>query len=285
MNYVYQDALVNTCWLEQHINSTNLKIVDATYFLPNDKRNAFEKFSDRHIPGSIFFNIDEICNKEVNLPHMLPRPEDFSLQVGKLGIGTDDKVIVYDSLGGFMAACRVWWMFRVFGHEDVAVLNGGLPKWINEKRPTTTSKVEPREQFFSSKINSCLVKSMSQIVKNIDKKEFQIIDARSPRRFSGVEPEPRPTKKSGHIPNSINLPFTNLLNPEKHYTFKSAKEIRAAFKEVGVDVNGSITSSCGSGVTAAVLSLALYLIGNKKTAIYDGSWAEWGDQPDARIVT
>jgi thiosulfate/3-mercaptopyruvate sulfurtransferase len=215
---------------------------------------------------------------------MLPRPENFSLQVSKLGLGNDDRIIIYDSSGGFMAACRVWWMFRIFGHENVAVLNGGLPKWLHERRSTTKVEVIPEKQFFYTKTNPKIVKNLSQIIENIDKNEFQVIDARALGRYCGNEPEPRPTKKVGHIPGSFNIPFTAVLNPKKHFTFKSAGQIQAVFEEVGVDINKSITTSCGSGVTAAVLTLALYLIGSNEVAIYDGSWAEWGDHPDTKVA-
>ena len=284
MEYVNSDALVSTSWLEKYINSPDLNIVDATYFLPNDERNAAKNYALVHIPGAVFFNINEICDSKVNLPHMLPSPEKFSFQVSKLGLGDGNRIVVYDSSGGFMAACRVWWMFRIFGHMDVAVLNGGLPKWIHEKRPISKAEVKPKEKYFSAKINYKLVKNISHILENIVKKEFQVIDARSQGRYNGNDPEPRPTKKVGHIPGSINLPFPVLLNPQNYFTFKSADAIRAAFDDFGIDINKPIITSCGSGVTAAVITFALYLIGNNEGAIYDGSWAEWGDHPHTKVV-
>ncbi len=283
MNYMNNDALVSTQWLEQHMNSSNLKIIDATYFLPNDNRNSIDSYSQCHIPGAVFFNIDKICDTATQLPHMLPSQEVFSSLVGKLGISNNNLIIVYDRSGGYMAACRVWWMFKIFGSKNVAVLNGGLPKWIDEKRSTTNFKTEPEEQIFYSNFNHNLVKNLSQVYENIDKDEFQVIDARSEGRFCGFDTEPRPTKKVGHIPGSFNLPFINLLKPEEHFTFKSASEIQATFEQIGVNFNKPITTTCGSGVTAAVLTFALYLIGYRETAIYDGSWAEWGDHQATKV--
>ena len=285
MKYESSDSLVSTSWLEQHLGSPEISIVDATYYLPNDERNAEENYRIRHIPGAVFFNINKICDNTVNLPHMLPSPEEFSSQVSKLGLGDGKRIVVYDSSGGFLAACRVWWMFRIFGHKDVAVLDGGLPKWNHEKRPISKDEVKPQEQHFSAKINYKLVKNVSQMLKNMNRKKFQVIDARTPRRYNGTEPEPRPTKKVGHIPGSINLPFPVLLNPKDHFTFKSADAIQSAFNDLGIDINKPIVASCGSGVTAAVITFALYLIGNAEGAIYDGSWAEWGDHPATKVVS
>jgi len=285
MEYVNPAALVSTSWLEQHMSSPEISIVDATYYLPNDERNAAKNYALRHIPGAVFFNIDEICDSTVDLPHMLPSPEKFSSRVGKLGLGNRNRIVVYDSSGGFMAACRVWWMFRIFGHMDVAVLDGGLPKWNHEKRPINKVEARPQEQYFSAKINCNMVKNVSQMLENIERKKFQVVDARSPRRYCGEDLEPRPTEKVGHIPGSVNVPFTVLLNPRKHFTFKSADEIQAAFDEVGLNVNKSIAVSCGSGVTAAVITFALYLIGNDEVAVYDGSWAEWGNHPETEVAS
>ena len=285
MEYVNSDALVSTSWLEQHMGSPEVRIVDATYYLQNDERNAAENYALRHIPGSVFFNIDEICDSTVDLPHMLPSPEKFSLRVRKLGLGDGNRIVVYDSSGGFMAACRVWWMFRMFGHMDVAVLDGGLPKWDHEKRPVSNDKPSPQKQHFSAKKNHKLVKNISQMLKNLEIKKFQVIDARTPGRYKGNDPEPRPTKKVGHIPGSINLPFPVLLNPKDNFTFKTADAIRAAFDDVKIDINKPIAASCGSGVTAAVITFALYLIGNAEGAIYDGSWAEWGNHAETKVVS
>jgi len=283
MNYVNPDALVSTEWLEKHLNAPDVHIIDATYYLPNDERDGAEEYSYRHIPGAVFFDIDDICNSDIELPHMLPGPGKFSSRVRKLGLGDGCRIVVYDSSGGFMAACRVWWMFRVFGHTDIVVLNGGLFKWMKEKRPVNDEEVIPRPRHFSASMNNMLVKTMSQMMKNVETQEFQVIDARSTSRFDGVDHEPNPTKKRGHIPGSINLPFTSLLNAKDNFTFKMADEIQAAFDEAGVDIGKPIAATCGSGVTAAVTAFALNLLGHDETAVYDGSWAQWGDHPDTPV--
>ena len=283
MDYVNPDALVSTAWLEQHLAAPDVRIVDATYYLPGDERNAVENYALRHIPGAVYFNIDEICDSDVDLPHMLPSSEKFSSKVRKLGLGDGNRIIVYDSAGGYMAACRVWWMFRIFGHKDVAVLDGGLPKWEHEKRPVNDDEVRPQERHFSACMNNTLVKNVSQMIKNIESQKFQVLDARTPGRYSGNDPEPRPTKKGGHIPGSHSVPFPAVLNPRENFIFRSAAEIKAAFDGAKIDMKKPIAASCGSGITAAVITFALYLIGNDEVAVYDGSWAEWGDHPDTPV--
>ncbi len=283
MDYVNPDALVSTDWLEQHLDAPDVHVVDATFYLPNDERNAAEEYSFRHIPGAVFFDIDDVCDSSVDLPHMLPSPEKFSSKVRKLGLGDGNRIVVYDSSGGFMAACRVWWMFRVFGHKDIAVLDGGLPKWMKEKRPVDDEEVIPQPRHFTASMNNMLVKNLSQMMENIEAKKFQVVDARSPGRFDGIDHEPRPTEKRGHIPGSINLPFTALLNAKENFTFKSASEIKAAFDDAGIDLARPIAASCGSGVTASVTAFALNLLGHDEIPVYDGSWAEWGDHPDTPV--
>lgn len=283
MEYVNPEALVSTDWLEQHLNAPDVHVVDATYYLPNDDRDGAEEYSYRHIPGAVFFDIDDVCDSDVDLPHMLPSPEKFSSKVRKLGLGDGTRIVVYDSSGGFMAACRVWWMFRVFGHKDVAVLNGGLPKWMREKRPVNDDEVHPQPRHFTASTNNMLVKNLSQMTRNLKDKRFQVIDARSEGRFAGIDHEPRPTEKRGHIPGSLNLPFTALLNAKDNYTFKTADEIQAAFDAAGVDLKKPMATNCGSGVTAAVTAFALYLLGHEEVPVYDGSWAEWGDHSDTPI--
>jgi len=283
MDYANPDALVSTAWLEEHLNAPDVRVVDATFYLPHDERVAAEEYAFRHIPGSVYFNIDEICDSETDLPHMLPSAEVFASKVSKLGLGDGNRIVVYDSSGGFMAACRVWWMFRIFGHMDIAVLDGGLPKWTQENRRVDDNVVTPQERHFSATMNHILIKNLTQMMNNLESHKFQVIDARSAGRFDGIDHEPRPTEKRGHIPGSFNLPFNGLLNMQQNCTFKSADEILTAFKDAGVDLSKPITTSCGSGVTASVSALALYLLGHDEVAVYDGSWAEWGDHPDTPV--
>ena len=284
MDYVYPDALVSTEWLERHLQAPDVRIVDATYYLPNDDRDGAEEYSFRHIPGAVFFDIDEVCDSDSDLPHMVPSPEKFSSKVRKMGLGDGSRIVVYDGSGGFLAACRVWWMFRVFGHTDVAVLNGGLPKWMREKRPLEEDEMIPQHRHFTARTNNMLVKSLPQMRANLDNGKFQVLDARSEGRFEGIDHEPRPTEKRGHIPGSTNLPFTELLDAGDNYCFRDAAALKAAFEKAGVDIRKPITASCGSGVTAAVLAFGLFLLGNEDAAVYDGSWAEWGNHPDTPIA-
>jgi len=283
MDYQNPEALVSTEWLAEHLNAPDVRVVDATYYLPHDERDAAEEYAFRHIPGAVFFDIDDICASDTELPHMLPSPEKFSSKVRKLGLGDGNRIVVYDGSGGFMAACRVWWMFRVFGHEDVAVLNGGLPKWSKEGRPLDDDEVIVQERHFTARMDHILVKSYEQMMANLENHRFQVIDARSEGRFAGIDHEPRPTEKRGHIPGSLNLPFVNLLNPKNNFTFKSADELVAAFEGAGVDLAQPVATSCGSGVTASVTAFALYLLGHEEVPVYDGSWAEWGDHPDTPV--
>ncbi len=283
MAYKNQSAIVDTDWLARHLDAPDVRIVDATFYLPGDERDAREEYGFRHIPGAVYFDINDIADTDIDLPHMLPSPEKFSSKVRKLGLGDGNRIVVYDSSGGFMAACRVWWMFRLHGHADVAVLNGGLPKWGKEKRPVNDSDVTPRERHLSVRTNNMLVKNFDQMMANLKSQKFQVVDARSPGRFDGIDHEPRPTEKRGHIPGSINLPFVELLNPKDNFTFKSSAEIKAAFDAAGIDLSKPIITSCGSGVTAAVVTFALHLIGREDVPVYDGSWAEWGNHPDTPV--
>ncbi len=283
MDYQNLSAIVDTDWLARHLGAPDVRVIDATFYLPNDERDAREEYGFRHIPGAVYFDIDDIADSDTDLPHMLPSPEKFSSKARKLGLGDGNRIVVYDSSGGFMAACRVWWMFRLFGHPDIAVLNGGLPKWGKEKRPMDDAEVIPRERHLTVRTNNMLVKNFDQMMANLKTRKFQVIDARSRGRFEGIDHEPRPTEKRGHIPGSINLPFVELLNPKDNFTFKSADDIRATFDNAGVDLSRPIVASCGSGVTAAVIAFALHLIGHEDVPVYDGSWAEWGDHADSPI--
>jgi thiosulfate/3-mercaptopyruvate sulfurtransferase len=283
MNYANPDALVSTEWLAEHLDAPDVRIIDATSFLPTVPRNAREEYDACHIPGAVFFDINDIADSDNPLPHMLPSAEKFSSKVRKLGLGDGNRIIAYDGNGGSSASCRAWWMFRLFGHDDVAVLNGGLPKWVAEGRPTEDLPPVPRERHFTARQNNFLVRNVKQLIENIRTGREQVIDVRSPGRFAGTDPEPRPVRKKGHIPGSLNLPFPLLMDPKNGGVFRSAEQIRTVFDDAGADLSRPIVASCGSGVTACVAAFALYLIGYNEAAVYDGSWAEWGDHFDTPV--
>jgi thiosulfate/3-mercaptopyruvate sulfurtransferase len=281
--YAHPEALVSTEWLARHLQAPDLRVVDATWHMPGQGRNARAEYEARHIPGAVFFDIDEIADEASKLPHMLPSPEKFSARMRKLGLGDGNRIVVYDA-HGMMSAARVWWSFRVMGHKDVAVLDGGLPKWLAEGRPVEDTPPPPRERHFSARLNHTLVKDKSAVVRNLKNRRFQLLDARSAGRFQGTEAEPWPGRRSGHVPGSRNLPYTELLDPT-HKTFLPADALAAKFETAGVDLKKPVVTSCGSGVTAAILALGLHLIGHEDVAVYDGSWAEWGLPGDTPVET
>jgi thiosulfate/3-mercaptopyruvate sulfurtransferase len=283
MSYANPDSLVSTEWLAQHLEAPDLRVVDATWYLPSQGKNGRAEYDARHIPGAVFFDIDEIADTDSDLPHMLPAPEKFAARVRKLGLGDGNRIVVYDQLG-LMSAARVWWMFRVFGHRDVAVLDGGLPKWIAEGRPTEDRPPQPRERHFTARYNHLMVRDREQVRANLSSRNEQVVDARAAGRFTGQEPEVWPGRRSGHIPGSFNVPYTDLLDG-KAKTLLPAEAIAARFRKAGVDLSRPVVTSCGSGVTAAVLALALHLIGRNDVALYDGSWAEWGRPGDTPVET
>jgi len=277
--------IVETDWLAQRLDAPDIVVLDASMHLPNSGRNAAEEFDQQRIPGAVFFDIDDISDTTNPLPHMLPSPEKFSSRVRKLGIGNGNRVIIYDAVGLFSAA-RAWWMFRIMGHNDVAILNGGLPKWAAEDLPLEDGPARrPRECHFASRFQPSKAKSLDNVLKAVTSENApQIVDARGAARFAGTSPEPRPELKSGHIPGSFNVPYTHLL--EDNGTLKSPEGIRQAFVDGGVDPGKPIITTCGSGVTAAVLVLGLELIGKSKSvALFDGSWAQWGSAKDVPIET
>ncbi len=281
MSYVHPEVLVSTDWLAQHLQAPDVRVVDASWYLPQEGRDAHIEYQIGHIPGAVFFDIDEIADTQNPLPHMLPSAEKFTSRVRKMGLGDGNRIVVYD--GGLMApAARVWWMFRLFGHDDVAVLDGGLGKWRAEDRPLEDLSPAPRERHFTARHNSTLERDLEHMRRLIDKGSEQVLDARSQGRFEGTAPEPREGLRPGHMPGSLNLPFTELLDM-KQKTMLPAEALRQAFDKAGVDLHKPVTTTCGSGVTAALLALGLHLLGHRQVAVYDGSWSEWAGRDDTPI--
>ena len=265
--------IVSTDWLEQHLEAPDIRIIDSSWYFPQEKRNAEQEFLECHIPGASFFDIDKIKDNDSDLPHMLPPSEMFNSTVRKLGIGDGHKVVIYDGLG-MRSAARLWWMFKVFGYSDVVVLDGGFPKWVKENRSTTVDLTEKEIRHLTIYEDKSIVADRDDVLRATKLNHCSIIDARSEGRFMGTAPEPRSGLRSGSIENSINIPYETLLNED--FTFKKKREILDIFSKKGVVFNNYIITTCGSGVTAAVLYLALDEIGCSKISLYDGSWAEWG---------
>ncbi|HIJ38641.1 MAG TPA: sulfurtransferase [Rhodospirillaceae bacterium] len=269
------EALVSTQWLAEHLGAPDVRVVDASWYHPSTGRIGRDDYNNEHIPGAVFFDIDEIADSNSSLPHMLPDPAKFASKVRRLGLGNGNRIIVYDRASGGAAAARVWWQFRYFGHHDISVLDGGMIKWLTEGRATEDLPPVPRERHFIARVNQLLVRSKAQILHNLETPREVVIDARSAGRFAGTEPEPWPHIKTGHIPGAKNLPWNELLDPNSK-VFLAPDQLADRFAQAGINPAAPLVASCGSGVTACVLALALAVLGNHEVAVYDGSWAEWG---------
>ena len=273
--------LVSTEWLASHLGAPDVRVLDGTYRLPGTGTDPRADYERAHIPDARFFDIDEISDRTSPLPHMLPPAEKFTARVRALGIGDGHRIVVYDQDGLFSAA-RVWWMFRMFGARDVAVLDGGLKRWLAEGRPVDDLPPVSRDRHFTSRRDSSLVRDVTQVAAALKLGEAEVVDARSPARFRGDAPEARPGLRSGHMPGARNVHYETLLTADG--TMKTPEEIRRTFEAAGVDLSRPVITSCGSGVTAAILALALERIGHRRWSLYDGSWAEWGAYPDLPVA-
>uniref|UniRef100_UPI003B525892 3-mercaptopyruvate sulfurtransferase n=1 Tax=Roseovarius indicus TaxID=540747 RepID=UPI003B525892 len=266
-------TLVSTDWLAAHMKDPDLRILDGTYFLPGIDRDPRAEYAETHIPGARFFDIDEISDQRSELPHMAPPVEKFMSRMRAMGVGDGHQVVVYDTHGLFSAA-RVWWLFKLMGQNDVAVLDGGLPKWVSEGRETEDMEPIIRDRHMTVRRQAHMVKDVTQVSAASKLGDYEILDARSPARFRGEEPEPREGLRSGHIPGSKNVHYRELMNEDG--TMKDPDGLRAVLDAAGVDTTRPVITTCGSGVTAAIINLALERIGKTDHALYDGSWTEWG---------
>jgi thiosulfate/3-mercaptopyruvate sulfurtransferase len=275
MNSADLAALVSTEWLAAHLTDPDLRILDCTWHHASTKLDGRTQYRGRHLPGSVHFDIDHVADKSNPLPHMLPNAADFAKKVGLLGVGDGDRVVVYDRLCGGSAAARAWWMFRVFGHDRIALLDGGFGKWIKEKLPTEMSAVRPQLQSFTPKFTPKLVRTLSDMKANLVTGGEQVVDARGPGKFDGSQEDVFPFKKLGHIPNAINVPWGDLIDSESG-AFIAPEALAARFALAGIDLQRPIVTTCASGITSCVVALGLYVLGHQTAGVYDGSWAEWG---------
>jgi len=275
-------VLVSTAWLERHLNDPDLRILDASWYLPDAGRDPKAEYDAAHVPGARFFDIDDISDARSDLPHMAPEPEKFMSRLRGMGVGDGHQVVVYDGAGVFSAA-RVWWLFKLMGKDDVAVLDGGLPKWQAEGREVEDMPPVIRDRHMTVRRQAHLVRDVTQVSAAAKLKDHEILDARSPERFQGIAPEPREGLRSGHVPGSKNVFYKTLLTDAG--TLKDAEGLRAVFDAAGVDLSKPVITTCGSGVSAAVINLALTVLGHSGHALYDGSWAEWGAFPTLPIAT
>ncbi len=277
------DPVVSCAWLAERLDAPDIRAVDASWFMPNDPRDAKALYAERRIPGAVFFDIDDIADHDTDLPHMLPRPEAFASRMRKLGIGDGARIVVYDSHGIFSSP-RVWWTFRVMGHDDVAVLDGGFPAWERGGYPVEEGPPHARkERHFTARMRTDLVRDLSDMQRIVTGGKTLVVDARPAPRFRGEAAEPRPGLKSGHMPGAKSIPFGSLIDDQG--MLRPREDLERIFDDAGADPARPTVCSCGSGITAAVLALALARLGRWDAAVYDGSWAEWGARDDTAVAT
>ncbi|MEP0582713.1 MAG: 3-mercaptopyruvate sulfurtransferase, partial [Roseibium sp.] len=272
--------LVSTDWLADHLTSPDLVVVDGSWYLPQMGRDAEEEYQQGHIPGAVRLNIDAISDPTSGLPHTLPQPHVFASKVRKLGIGDGQTIVVYDGIG-FFSAPRVWWMFKIMGVKEVYVLDGGMKKWRAEDRALEEGEVYRPERHFTARMDNALLADIDDVRRISEDGSSQILDARPADRFTGEAAEPRVGMRSGHMPGACNCPFMTLMNEDG--TLKSKSELKELFKASGLDLSRPVTTTCGSGVTAAVLTLGLEIAGARDLKLYDGSWSEWGGRDDTKV--
>ncbi len=275
--------VVSTRWLAEHLDNPHLRIVDATLYLPTVPNDARAEFETGHIPGAVFADIDWLSDETSTLPHMLLDETIFGARIGSLGISNDDTIVVYDTSGQNFSAPRVWWMLRTFGHERVAVLDGGLRRWIADGRPLEQGHPTPSPSNFVAHYDASRVRDLAAMQANLTTRHEQVVDARSAGRFTATEPEPRAHVRGGHIPGARSLHYATLVAPDG--TLKERAELQRLVEQAGLDLTRPIVASCGSGVTAAAVVLALESLGAKELAVYDGSWTEWGGRADTPVET
>lgn len=275
-------TIVSTEWLADHLRDPDLRILDASWYLPDEGRDGRAEYDSAHIPGARFFDIEEISDQRSPVPHMAPPVEKFISRLRAMGVGDGHQVVVYDGAGLFSAA-RVWWLFRLMGKTDIAVLDGGFPKWQAEDRPVEDLPPLVRDRHMTVRRQAHLVKDVTQVASAAKLGDHEIVDARSPERYRGEAPEPRPGVRPGHIPGSKNVHYRLLLNEDG--TMKSKPDLKAAFEAAGIDLSRPVITTCGSGVTAAIINLALERLGKNDHALYDGSWSEWGMYEDLQVAT
>ncbi len=274
-------AVVSTEWLSTRLGTPGLRVVDGSWYLPGSGRDAAAEYEAAHIPGAVFFDLDASSDLRSPLPHMLPTEVDFARRMSSLGLSDADDLVIYDGSGVNLSAPRVWWTFRTFGHDSVAVLDGGMGKWRREQRPTERGIVELPPGRFTARLNRTAVRDLSQVRANIESGLEQLVDVRPAGRFAGLDPEPRPGLRGGHVPGSVNLPFTDLVQPDG--TMPDQGELRRRLVNAGIDLSKPVVATCGSATTACALALSLHLTGHTQVAVYDGAWAEWGARADTPI--